>query len=137
VLLGYGATWSYGACIPANAAPISGERTLCLVHSARLRRLEKVDPMNLKQILNDQSEEGVKMIHIQTFSGTLSPCFFVWAFMRTQLISCRLPKADSGLLRSSLLHFVSSSSVERGRGSPFAEASDPGGSRNGSTEMRS
>jgi hypothetical protein len=63
------------------------------------------------------------------------------AFMRTQLISCRLPKADSALLRSSLLHhlfrFVYSSSVERGRGIPFAEASDPGGSRNGSTEMRS
>src|SRR5213593_4075238 len=36
------------------------------------------------------------------------------AFMRTQLISCRLPKADSALLRSSLLHnlcrFVSFSS---------------------------
>jgi hypothetical protein len=63
------------------------------------------------------------------------------AFMRTQLISCRLPKADSALLRSSLFHhlcrFVSSSSGERRRGSPFAEASDPGGSRNGSTEMRS
>ncbi len=27
-----------------------------------------------------------------------------WAFMRTQLISCRLPKADSALLRSSLFH---------------------------------
>jgi hypothetical protein len=26
------------------------------------------------------------------------------AFMRTQLISCRLPKADSALLRSSLFH---------------------------------
>jgi len=63
------------------------------------------------------------------------------AFMRTQLISCRLPKADSALLRSSLFHhlcrFVSSSSGERRRGSPFAEASDPVGSRNGSTGMRS
>ena len=28
------------------------------------------------------------------------------AFMRTQLISCRLPKADSALLRSSLFHHL-------------------------------
>jgi hypothetical protein len=63
------------------------------------------------------------------------------AFMRTRLISCRLPKADSALLRSPLFHrlcrFVFSSSGMRRRVSPFAEASDPGGSRNGSTEMRS
>jgi hypothetical protein len=63
------------------------------------------------------------------------------AFMSTQLISCRLLKADSALLRSSLFHhlcrFVSSSSGERQRGSLFAEASDPAGSRNGSTAMRS
>ena len=55
--------------------------------------------------------------------------------------SCRLPKADRALLRSSLSHdlcrIVPSSSGEGRRGCPFAEASDPGGSRNGSTEMRS
>jgi hypothetical protein len=42
--------------------------------------------------------------------GSVNPS----AFMRTQLISCRLPKADSALLRSSLFHhlcrFVSFSS---------------------------
>ena len=57
--------------------------------------------------------------------------------MRTYLISCRLPKADSAWLFHDLYRIVSSSSGERRRKSPFAKALDPGGSRNGSTEMRS
>ena len=84
---------------------------------------------------------GRFMRHVKLRPGTATNAAEPSRLMRTQLISCRLPKADSALLRSSLFHylgrFVSSSSGERRRGSPFAEASDPGGSRNGSTEMRS
>jgi hypothetical protein len=68
-----------------------------------------------------------------------------WAGRVTGLAGQRVEIATPHLVscqkRSSLFHdlcrAVSSSSGERRRGSPFTEASDPGGSRNGSTGMRS
>src|ERR1035438_9680539 len=59
------------------------------------------------------------------------------AFMRTQLISYRLPRADSALYGRSFTTCAVSSLFrqvdERRRGSLFAEASDAGGSLNGPT----
>ena len=51
------------------------------------------------------------------------PSARISAFMRAQLISCRLPRADSALLRSSLLHHLCRSSrlrqVSVGEGVPW------------------
>jgi hypothetical protein len=65
------------------------------------------------------------------------------AFMRTQLISCCPPNAvapycgrRSFTACAIFVSFLGQVDLCR-RGSPFADASDPAGSRNGSTEMRS
>jgi hypothetical protein len=92
-------------------------------------------------LLSDHEQTGSYLIPIASGLAILK-LMAISAFMGSQLIACRLPKADCALFTvvalSPPVRFRLFFQVDqRRRGSPFAAASDPGGSRNGSTEMRS